>query len=138
MRNKSKIVQDAEEAAVWISTALSTSGYRADFTLESLREVDRFFDEHSSNGKAIPGGLLSEQLGPRIFALGSYIGETIRRNFGGEWRGSDDDPEAEVNLELVLPDGTRIWPIQRAMKRFKNGEEDSIVAYGMSLKSTSS
>jgi len=133
MADDSRIVQDVQEAAAWIATALAASGYRADFTMESLLDVDRFFNEHSQAGKAIPGGLLSEDLGSRIFAMGSYIGETIRRCFGGEWHGSDADPEAEVNVELILPDGVRIWPIQRAMKRFKNGREDSIVAYSISL-----
>lgn len=133
MAKQSKIIRDVKKAAEWVATALTASGYMADFSAQSIKEVERFFDEHSENGAARPGGLLSEQLGPRIFAIGSYIGETIRRNIGGEWHGDDDDPEAEVNVELILPDGSRIWPIQRAMKRFKNGNEDSIVAYAVSL-----
>src|SRR5579871_3860612 len=36
-----KVVKDAKEAAEWIATALSSSGYKADFTLESLKEIDR-------------------------------------------------------------------------------------------------
>lgn len=127
------IVEDARESAEWIATALSSSGYRADFTPDSLWEIDRFFDEHSRDGEPIAGGLLSESLGSRVFALGSYVGEVIRRNVGGEWRGDDSHPEAEINIELRLPDGAQCWPVQRAMKRLKNGSEDGVAAYGHAM-----
>ena len=124
------LVADAQRYADWIANALTTSGYSADFTLESLKEIDRFFDEHSRNGEAVPGGLLSEQLGPRIFALGAYVGEVISRMHGGTWRADESDPEGEMNMEIILSSGTIIWPMQRVMKRFKNGAEDGIYAYG--------
>lgn len=128
---ETRIVTDALSAAQWISKALTTSGYKADFSLNSLREVDRFFDEQADNGKATPEGLLSEKLGQRLFAIGAYVGEVIRSSAGGEWHGDDADPQAEINLSLKLKDDTVIWPVQRAMKRFRNGKEDGIYAYGM-------
>lgn len=124
------LVEDARAASSWIATALSSSGYKADFSLESLREIDRFFDEHSKDGQAVPGGLLAEQLGSRLFALGSYVGEVILRAYGGEWCADDNDPEGELNIEVVLPNGAILWPVQRAAKRFENGPEDGIYAYG--------
>ena len=127
------IVEDVGKAAEWIAMALSSSGYRADFTPKSLWEIDRFLDEHSQHGDPVPGGLLSESLGSRVFALGSYVGEVIRRHMGGQWSGDDTDPEAEIGVELRLPDGTICWPIQRVMKRFKNGAEDGIAVYGHAL-----
>ncbi len=127
------LVEDAGRAAEWISTALNSSGYRADFSIDSLREIDRFFDEHSHQGRPVPGGLLSEDLGSRIFSLGSYVGEVIRRTHGGSWRGDDSDPEGEIKIELVLPNGTIMWPVQRAMKRFKKGPEESIYVYGVAV-----
>lgn len=124
------LVEDAQKAAAWVGNALISSGYKADFSLESLREIDRFFDEQSQDGEAVPGGLLSEQLGSRIFSLGSYVGEVIIRAYGGRWRADDNDPEGELNVEVVLPGGAIIWPVQRVMKRFKNGPEDGIYVYG--------
>ena len=124
------VAEDIKKSADWIAQALSSSGYRADFTPQSLWDIDRFFDEHSSRGAAKPGGLLSENLGQRIFAIGSYIGEVARRKLGGEWIGNDDDPQAEINVELKFADGVRCWPVQRAMKRLKNGAEDGIAAWG--------
>jgi hypothetical protein len=125
------ILDDLHEGAEWIATALSSSGYVADFSPNSLIEIDRFFEEHSENGQAVQGGLLSESLGSRLFAIGAYVGEVIRRNVGGEWKGDDDDPSAEINVQLELPDGTLCWPVQRVMKRFKLGAEEGIAAYGV-------
>jgi hypothetical protein len=129
----SQIVEDTLKAAEWIAEALRSSGYRVDFSPESLWQIDFFFDEHSRNGEPTSGGLLSKDLGKRLFALGAYVGEVLRRNVGGEWHGNNADPHAEINVELQLPSGTQCWPVQRVMKRFKNGSEDSIAAYGMGL-----
>ena len=68
------IVDDVTAGAEWILQALTGSGYTADFTPESLGEIDRFFDEHVQGGEPLPGGLLAEDLGTRIFALGAYTG----------------------------------------------------------------
>lgn len=125
------LVKDAQTAAEWMATALTQSGYKADFSLESLKEIDRFFDEHGRNGQAVPGGLLSQQLGQRIFALGGYVGEVIRRAYGGEWQADDKDPQGEINISLALPTGSVIWPVQRVMKRFQSGSEDGIYIYGV-------
>src|SRR6478735_4165688 len=89
------IKEDIAAASDWMARALQSSGYRADFTPESLWEIDRFFDEHSADGSPKAGGLLSESLGSRLFAIGSYIGEVFLRHAGGEWHGDDKDPQVE-------------------------------------------
>jgi len=127
------VIEDAEKAAEWVATALSSSGYVADFSPRSLWEVDRFFDEQSLDGQPRPGGLLAEDLGARLFALGAYTGEVIRRDVGGEWAADDADPEAEINIELHLQGGSTVWPVQRVMKRYSNGAEDAIAPYAAAL-----
>lgn len=124
---------DIDAGAMWISEAMRSSGYAADFSPPSLWAVDRFLDDHSTAGVVRSGGLLDADLGARLFALGAYTGEVIRRNVGGEWRCDDEDPQGEINAELVLPDGAVIWPVQRVMKRFTNGPEDGIAAYGAAV-----
>jgi len=127
------IQEDIKTSADWIAKALSSSGYNADFSANSLWEIDRFFDENSKNGTAKSNGLLAKDLGSRLFSLGGYIGEVLRRNLGGEWHGDDNDPEAEINIELRFSSSSICWPVQRVMKRYKNGSEDGIVAYGLAL-----
>ena len=125
--------QDIDKSADWIARALRSSNYRANFTPQSLWDVDIFFDDHSRDGAPKPGGLLSQQMGARLFALGAYVGEVIRRGVGGEWQTDDSDPQGEINVALKLPDGSLIWPVQRVMKRLKNGSEDGIAVYGSAL-----
>ncbi|MGW7302360.1 hypothetical protein [Streptomyces sp. NPDC054829] len=126
----SPLLQDIESSSEWIANALQYSGYTADYTPASFAEIDRFIDDHSSNGVARPGGLLADGLGQKLFALGAYVGETIRRQRGGTWQADDSDPRGEINVELHLAEGGVIWPVQRVMKRFKNGTEESIATYG--------
>jgi hypothetical protein len=126
-----KIVSDAEKAAKWISTALKTSGYKADFSMQSLQEIERFFVEHTDGGRPKPGGLLAQDTGARLFALGSYVGSIIRQQGKGEWIASDGDARAEINIAVRLPSGTMLWPVQRVMKRLQNGPEDNIYHYGL-------
>src|SRR3979411_3072081 len=106
---------------------------KADFSLASLREIDRFIDDQAPHGRPKPGGLLAEGLGQRIFGLGSYVGEVIRRQGDGVWHGDDADLDAEINISIKLKSGGIIWPVQRVMKRLKNGAEDGIYAYGFAL-----
>jgi hypothetical protein len=126
-----KLKRDIDEMADQIARALRSSNYRANFTPQSLWDVDLFFDDHSKDGAPQPGGLLSQQMGARLFALGAYVGEVIRRNVGGEWQTDDSDPQGEINVALKLADGSLIWPVQRVMKRLKNGPEDGLAAYGL-------
>lgn len=127
------LIEDIDASAAWIARALQSSGYEADFSAQSLWSIDRFLDENSDRGQPRRDGLLATDLGSRIFALGAYLGEVVRRNAGGTWHANDEDPQGEVNVELVLVDGTKIWPVQRVMKRYKNGPEDGIAAYGAAL-----
>ena len=68
--------------------------------------------------------------GAKLFSIGSYVGETVVKNIdGAEWITNDDDPQGELNISLKLPNNGEIWPIQKVMKRFQNGNEDSIYPY---------
>ncbi len=125
-----ELISDAEEAALWIAGALRQSGCDADFTVDSLYEIERFFAEHSYEGKSVPGGLLAENTGSRVFALGAYIGEVLIRAKGGEWYAEVGDPEGEINIEVRFSDGERIWPMQRTLKRLMVGPEENIGDYG--------
>jgi len=117
-----------------VAVALTGDGYAADFTPASLWEIDRFFDEQTRKGEPRRWGLLAKDTSLRLFSLGAYVGEVIRRDVGGEWEvDDDDDPQAELNLALRLVDDSLVWPVQRAVKRMRNGTEDAIVAYAVAL-----
>jgi hypothetical protein len=129
------IVKDAVEAADWMAKSLAGWGYKADFSLESLKDVDRFIDEGAPDGKPKPGSHLAQQFGAQIFGLGAYVGETIRRQGEGQWEGNDRDTWPEVTLAVRLKSGTVLWPTQRVLKRLENGPENGLYPYGVVILS---
>jgi hypothetical protein len=129
------IVRDAVEAADWMAKALAGWGYRADYTLDSLKDVDRFIDEEAPGGKPKPGGRLAQQFGAHMFGLGAYVGETIRRLGEGQWEGNDRDAWPEVTLAVRLKSGAVLWPTQRMLKRFENGSDSGLYPYGAAILS---
>jgi len=122
--NKNTLEHDIRESSEWVVKALNSSGYKADYSLESMKEVDRFFDEQNTEN-----GILSNNRGQIIFALGSYIGETAIKLYGGRWITNDDEPNGEINIAVEVSNGTVIWPVKRCMRRYTNGAEDSIHDY---------
>lgn len=66
------LLDDVRMSGDWIASALDSSGYQADFSPGSLRDVERFMTEHSDSGAAVEGGLLAAGLGARLFGLGCY------------------------------------------------------------------
>jgi len=123
--------QDIKEQSKWIVKAFAADKLKLDHSIRSFIEIDKFFNKHTSNGIAKRGGRLSINLGSVIFSTAAYIGETIIKKVPGSiWITDDDDPEGELTISVKLKDGTIIFPMERVMKRFKNGEEDSIYVYG--------
>ncbi|WP_154661261.1 hypothetical protein [Microvirga lotononidis] len=122
-----------EEAADWAASKLKSLGYEADFSLESLQEVDRFLANQSSNGEPNPNGCLVENPVRWAFAIGAYVGEVIRQKRGGSWIAPAAGLDAPFDFELHLSGDLIAWPIQRVGKRIRNGEEDSLPIYGSAL-----
>lgn len=157
------IVEDLHDAAQSIAAIARDADYALDFTPRSLWDVERFLDENSAGGQPTPAGLLSKDLGSRVFALGAYIGEVVRSAIGGEWvsdetrgdlsdnddnyggddndddaRPADDAGSSRDDLTLTLPslrllDGTTLWPNQRVMKRIMVGRAESVVEYARAV-----
>ncbi len=128
-----RLHDDIPVAAQWIANALQSSGYSADFTPKSISEVERFFREQTKDGKPVSGGLLAQDLGPRLFALGCYCGEVLRKELGGHWQTDDNDPEGEINAALESASGVTCWPMQRVMKRLRSSEDD-LVAWAEGIR----
>ena len=114
-----------------IVRGFSVDKLNLDFTLTSFKDIDKFYDLHSRNGQVVENGRFSNNLGQILFSLGAYVGQTIIKIVPGTtWETDEQDPVGEVNAILKLPDGTQIWPMQRTIKRFRNGAEDGIYIYG--------
>jgi hypothetical protein len=125
------LLQDIKTQSDWIVKAFSADKLKLDYTIHSFIEIDKFFNKHSKNGTAVKGGRLSKNLGAIVFSLGSYVGQTVVQNVSGAvWQVDDNDPQGEITASVKLPNGTIVFPMQRVMKRFQNGSEDSVYVYG--------
>ena len=118
----STLRQDIDEYSEWIMTALNRSGYLADYTLESMKELDRFINTENN-------GIIAGNRGLIIFAMGAYVGKTVIKLYGGDWITDDHDLEGELNIKVKLPDGTEMAPVQKCLKRCKLGMEESLYSY---------
>lgn len=125
--DKKALKNDIVTAKEWIKEALISSNYQADFSLESLKDIDRFFDEQNNKN-----GILSQNIGRILFALGVYVGETIIFSFGGEW--DLEDCDSEMSIKIKANDGTVLFPVLRVMARYQYGNANSIYVHGNSLK----
>lgn len=125
------LIEDIKAQSEWIIKAFSADGFKLDYTIDSIIEVDRFFAKNMKNGKLRKGGrLYGKGLGPKLFSIGSYVGQTIIKNVkGSKWVTDVNDQQGELNVFLQLPNDGQIWPIQKVMNRFQNGSEDAIYPY---------
>ena len=60
--------------------SLAAWGYKADFSLESLKDVDRFIDEEAPGGKPKPGSHMAQQFG--VSFLGNIELDPEVRKYG--------------------------------------------------------
>lgn len=72
--SQNTLEQDIKASCEWVIKALNSSGYKADYTLESMKEVDRFFDEQNT-----PDGILSNNRGQILFPW-HHISEKLLLN----------------------------------------------------------
>ena len=58
-----------------------------------------------------------------VSVLGSYLGECIRRAYGGEWRRS------EQGLGVYFTETVAAFPFNKTQKQFANGSGDSVYSF---------
>lgn len=121
------LLADLHAADEWATDNLNKTGYKADHTLESMREVERFIDENPS--------LFAGKSGSIVFSLGAYVGETIKHLCGGRWVTDDQDPQGELYCTVEYGGTSFCWPVIRVMKRVHEGwEEGDLYGYVLSMQ----
>lgn len=120
-KEQAALVEDLEKAAFWAADNLEGSGYLADYSLESLKDLDRFFDEERQ-------GLLAEHedKGIILFTLGAYFGQVAIKTYGGQWEADDQDPQVELHVAVRLTTGQRFLPVQACIRRYKRADSQSL------------
>ena len=94
-----------------------------DFSLASVAELESHIDTIDF---AISGGKSDENLEMLTRIWGCYLGESLRRQLGGEWIRDDQDTHQGIALRVG---SQTLYPLDRICKRLVDGEEFNIVAY---------
>lgn len=96
-----------------------------DFGEDSLDAIERIMSKvHARAKQTAPGeGVTEEQLTQMSKMWGAYVGEVIRRQYGGQWSTA---PDGVLHLALS---GTTAQPIVKVRNRIVNGPADNIRFY---------
>ena len=98
-----------------------------DASTDSLDAVERILGGmHNLRAKA-DGRITDAQIDSLSKSMGIYIGEIIRRHYGGQWRVSPDGA-----FELPYTNAT-VDPVTRARKRIEDGPGENIRMYFNSM-----
>jgi hypothetical protein len=92
-----------------------------DYSVESLQRLDQFISEHFEP----PGSKFVGETLP--VGIGCYVGEVIIRHVGGHW-----NAEGKPEVNDIGPIEA-IFPVDKAIKRFNNGKQDSLAWYYHSI-----
>lgn len=120
----------AQEAVDW---AQGKWRITLDFSEESVKSVEAILTDlhdlavEQFNDGTADQAATKEALWGMALAFGGYVGEVIRRRWGGRWATETSvHPGTVVTLRIGT---TEIWPPAKAMKRLLNGPEDNVWDY---------
>lgn len=125
----------AEDA---VDMAADRYGETLDFSEDSIQQVEEILAQlHNTLPKGRLSALLRRgpsegQIWQMAKAWGGYLGEVIRRRWGGEWTTETAaHPGAVITLRVKESD---IFPAAKAYKRLTAGPEDNVWTYYQVLK----
>ncbi|MCL1972192.1 MAG: hypothetical protein FWG57_04300 [Endomicrobia bacterium] len=114
-KNSSEIVAAIRaNADKVISIAREQLGQELNFDEQAVRWLDGFIQrQYKDADPAIRNGLIN--------MLGSFLGECIIRNFGGEWVCVDG------SWGIRFDDKSAVFPFAKVGKMLENGSDDSVL-----------
>lgn len=121
-------------AADFVELARGRLGVTLDFTIESVKDVERLAEDIRKTRPRFPA--LHKDYATKMdgFAkgIGFYLAECMRRSWGGEHGFFEANGSRFPGLRL--PDGSLCWPVGRAQKRLSEGRESDLVVYAREME----
>ena len=120
------------ETARAVMTARTKWELALDFTPKSLDAVEQVLGRLHDLMKSAPANDRPTEKQTEATALiwGVYVGEVIRRHYGGKWALSE--PEGVLQLQIG---GARVFPVRKVQKRIVDGPADAIPFYFNAMRS---
>jgi hypothetical protein len=107
--------------------------YKLDYSEQSLKIIDVFIEKLRSEGSD------ERKAENEIMAIGAYVGEILKSNFGGHWTKPElagfPKDGATYSVVLIFPNGVSTNPLGRVLKYFRHGNSYAIVPYYEMTKS---
>jgi len=138
LQSLDELVSNQAHAAVEYSAQIV--GVTLDYSEASVEQVEEILGKLYD---AIPKGMSNsivkkcpvpqEILDKVSMSMGCYIGEVMKRQWGGKWKQGSSLHVAQKLLTLETS-GVDVWPHAKAGKRLTNGPEDSVWFYFLALK----
>lgn len=94
------------------------AGFELGFNEESVAWVDGFIER-----QRIREGVGLETVESLVSRLGSFLGECMRHQFGGEWK------QADGGMAIRFSAGNEAYPFNKVSKHFAYGSGDSILSF---------
>lgn len=102
------------------AAALAALDWRADFTMDALEDLDKFFEEETGWG-----GILTGDCEGRLHGLAAYLGEIFRRTCGGTWEKNGAEPRLRLD-NGALPD-----PFLKVRRRARENDPVPFAQYAV-------
>jgi hypothetical protein len=102
---------------------------RLDYSEKSLLEVETILDR-LAEGLPSP----SDDMTETCKMWGSYLGEVVRRRFGGEWAIETYPGKQFATLTLSVG-GNKLFPTMKIHRRLTQGQDDSVWTFYKMVKS---
>ncbi len=103
-----------ENAELVINGVGRMCGVQLDYDEKSVEWLDGYIERNRKDFD-------EETVEKMTNILGSFLGECIRRNFGGEWKISEN------GFGIIFDSKKAVYPFAKTEKHLRNGSEDSIV-----------
>ncbi|MFK8067472.1 MAG: hypothetical protein AB8D52_04435 [Gammaproteobacteria bacterium] len=124
-----KLIEDGNNVSSIDSEAMSAIKANSQIVQTKFSELAGFKFQYSPKSIDWIDGLIQRQRerershGRLPDILGSYLGEAIIKEYGGEWVSINGVPSVKIDNNLI------VFPFNKVEKQFLNGSEDSISFY---------
>ena len=103
-----------------------------DYSEDSLMEVEMILAQLAR--QAAPSEAASDDtVGETCKMWGSYLGEVVRRRFGGEWSVETYPGKQFATLTLSIA-GNKLFPTMKVHRRLTQGEDDNVWSFYKMIK----
>ena len=110
------------------------------YSEQSLEQVERLLGElHNqleSGNTAADASVIQpseEQVDEMSRVWGGYLGEVVRRRFGGEWT-IEKYPAGDFLIVTLNVNGAKVFPAMKIHKRLTNGVADNVLPFYQNVR----